>query len=210
MKLFALSGTCSLAPHILLRLVGAPFELVLLNRAAGELKAPGYLAINPRGKVPALEVGGRVIVENVAIQFYLATCFREHNLAPPDLIGRANWLSFLTWCSSSVHPSFRRFMRPELYTPDEEAWPSLREAGRQEFLSALNEMDARLAASAWMLGDAFSTADAYGHVFHLWARRMEFEIDHLNNLKRHGRAMIGLPAVQEAFQDEMLPQSLFD
>ena len=209
MKLYAISGTCSLAPHILLQYSGEPFELCLLDRDAGEQKSPQYKAINPRGKVPALEVDGDVILENVAIQYYLASRFPALNLAPAGLTARTRWLTFLTWCSNSVHPSFRRFRRPELHSPEPSAWPGVSEVGKQEFLAALREIDERLTEREWLFGDAFSTADAYVHVFHLWALMAAFSIDDLSNLQRHGRTLMAMPAVQRAFDREKISRSVF-
>ncbi len=210
MKLYALNGTCSLAPHILLQMCGQPFEVQFLDRSKGEHKAPEYLAINPRGKVPALQDGGAVIVENVAIQYHLASRFASLSLAPAELAARSRWLSYLSWFSSTVHPSFRRFRRPELHSPVESQWPAISEAGKTEFLAALADVDARLSGRSWLLGDSFSTADAYAHVFNLWARQMGFAIDHLQDLRRHGRAMMEMPAVQAAFRREDLPLAVFD
>ncbi len=210
MKLYALSGTCSLAPHILLQMSGLPFEIHLLDRSAAEHKSPEYLAINPWGKAPVLEDEGEIILENVAIQFYIASRVEGLTLAPTDLPARSQWLAYLAWCSSSVHPSFRRFRRPELYSPVASERQGVADSGKQDFITALSEMNRRLGRRRWVLGDAFTTADAYTHVFHLWARQMQFPIDHLQDLRRHGRAMMSKPAVQAAFRDEALPLSLFN
>lgn len=207
--LFALTGSCSLVPHMLLRMTDAPFELRCLNRDTKEQKSPEYLSINPRGKVPALRVDDVTITENVAIQNYIADRFPQLELAPTDAVARSEWLSFLAWCSNTVHPAFRRFMRPDLLTPERQAYPSLKETGTTEFLSCLTEIDQRLSARQWIMGETFSTADAYAHVFHLWARRMEFHVDHLKNLKRHGQAMMLIPAVRAAFAKEEMPLHLF-
>ena len=116
-KLYAISGTCSLAPHILLEMIGEPFEIKLLDRANAEQKSPEYLKINPRGRVPALQADDVVILENVAIQYYLAIRFEDLHLAPNDPMERIRWLTFLAWCSNSVHVSFRRFRRLNSISP---------------------------------------------------------------------------------------------
>jgi glutathione S-transferase len=204
MKLYAISGTCSLAPHIVLEIIGEPFELKLLDRENAEQKSPEYLAINPRGRVPALQVGDDIILENAVIQYYLAMKFEQAKLAPSDPMERIRWLTFLTWCSNSVHISFRRFRRPELYLSDETARKNLSENGKQEFLAALKEIDTRLEGRQWIFGGRLSTADTYIQVFHHWARISEFPIDALSNLRKHGDAMLALPAVRRAFEREGL------
>jgi len=65
MKLYYSPGTCALADHIVLEWIGAPFETVRLS--AEDRRTPAYLAINPAGAVPALDVDGWILTQNVAI-----------------------------------------------------------------------------------------------------------------------------------------------
>jgi glutathione S-transferase len=67
-------GASSMAPHVVLEEIGAPYERQIVNLAQGEHKSSAYLAINPRGKVPTLAADGVVLTENVA---------------SPDLFGQA-------------------------------------------------------------------------------------------------------------------------
>ncbi|WP_428392785.1 glutathione S-transferase family protein [Lichenicoccus sp.] len=210
MLLYSISGTCSLAPHILLEYIGAPFEVKLLNRETGENKENAYLAVNPKGRVPALVVDGTVILENVAIQLYLAERFAERSLAPIDLLQRARWMAALTWMSNSVHLNFRQYRRPEYYTPDENARAAVSARGRQDFIRALEDLDDQLKDGQWLLGDEFSTADAYAHVFHLWGLGAKFPIQHLRNLHEHGQAMMAIPATRRAFEREGVLATIFD
>jgi glutathione S-transferase len=75
--------------------VGQPYEAVILDYA-GEMKTPEYLAINPMGKVPALQHGDRIVTECAAICAYLADAFPEAGLAPPPADRHAyyRWLFF--------------------------------------------------------------------------------------------------------------------
>ena len=62
--------------------LGAPYELHVLNFKLEEQHKPDYLAINPLGKVPAIEHAGAVVTEQVAIYIYLADAFPAAGLAP--------------------------------------------------------------------------------------------------------------------------------
>ena len=62
-KLFYSPGACSLAPHIVLEEIGAPYELVRLALHKGEQRTPEYLKINPKGRVPALVEDGWALTE---------------------------------------------------------------------------------------------------------------------------------------------------
>ena len=203
-ELFAISGTCSIAPHILLRHVGVPFELMLLDRVRRENRSAEYLAINPHGKVPALRVDGQVITENVAIQSYIADSFPDARLAPTEPLTRAQWLSRINWFSNTVHPSFRQTRRPEIFATDAIAYPAIVQKGRADFIACLMEMDSWLADHEWVVADRFTTADAYLHVFHLWALLSDLPIDQLASLRRHGKALAEMPAVRAALANERM------
>ena len=71
-KIFYSPGACSLASHIALAETGAPYEAVRVNFAAGEQRSPQYLAINPKGRVPALVTEKGILTETPAILVYLA------------------------------------------------------------------------------------------------------------------------------------------
>ena len=78
MKLYYFPGACSLADHIVLEWIGAPYETVELDRAA--LKSPEFLALNPNGAVPVLVDGDFVLTQNVAILCYLAERYPDARL----------------------------------------------------------------------------------------------------------------------------------
>ena len=73
----------SAATRTLLEELGAPYELCVLNMKMGEQRQAPYLAINPLGKVPAIQHRGALVTEQVAIYLYLADLFPEKGLAPP-------------------------------------------------------------------------------------------------------------------------------
>ena len=84
LTLYFSPGACSTASHIGIEETGAAYiekPILLMNQ---EQKTESYLKINPRGKVPALQVGDRVITENTAILTYLARQFPKAQLLPTD------------------------------------------------------------------------------------------------------------------------------
>ena len=70
-------NTRSSSTLLLLEELGAPYELKLLNLKAGEQRQQPYLAINPMGKVPAIEHNGAIVTEQVAIAIYLSDLFPD-------------------------------------------------------------------------------------------------------------------------------------
>lgn len=97
-------GACSLASHIGLEETGAPYELKPILLAKGQQRTEDYLKINPRGKVPALKVDGKILVENTAILTYLARKFPDKKLLPADPAEEARCIATMCWFSSIVHP----------------------------------------------------------------------------------------------------------
>jgi len=107
LKLYYSPGACSLASHIALIETGAPFELSRVPVADKSNKRPEYLAVNPRGYIPALEADAWTMTENAAIMIYLARRYPEARLLPDDdneVLARA--LEWLVWQSSTAHPAF--------------------------------------------------------------------------------------------------------
>ena len=76
-------GNASLAPHIVLEELGAPYELALVDRAAGAHKSPAYLKLNPNGLIPVWVDGDLVLYETAAICLHLADTHPAAGLAPP-------------------------------------------------------------------------------------------------------------------------------
>ena len=126
MTLFYAPGACSLASHIVLEETGEAYEAVRLDLAAGEQTRPEFLAINPRGKVPALATEQGVLTESPAILAYLADRRPELELLPRDPFQRAQAASTMAWLSSTVHPCFGRIWRGAAITDDKDAWSGLR------------------------------------------------------------------------------------
>jgi len=83
-KLFFAPNTCALASHILLEEVGAPYEAVRVDFQTGGQRAPAYLAINPKGRVPSLVTDRGILTETPAILLYVAQSFPQAQLAPLD------------------------------------------------------------------------------------------------------------------------------
>src|ERR1700729_393476 len=109
LTLYFSPGASSMAPHIALHEVGAPFEGKPLSLGKKETHTPEFLAINPDGKVPTLLIDGRVLTEVAGILFYLARRHPEAGLLPAgDLEAEAQVVSWMSYIASSVHPSRRQ------------------------------------------------------------------------------------------------------
>lgn len=180
-KLYHSPGACSLAAHVVLEELGVPFETVRIVVADGANRAPEYLAINPRGRVPALEVqdasGTWVLTEVVAILVFLARQYPEARLLDEDPRRFARLLEWLTWLASTVHQTgVRAILRPERFTDEEGGRASVVARGRGVVGAALEDIENRLPASGYALGAEFTVLDAYLLVFYRWGNRTGFDV----------------------------------
>lgn len=175
-KLFHSPGACSLAPHIVLEELGVPYEPVRVVIAEGANSKPEYLAVNPRGRVPALwigdESGDRVLTEAMAIMVYLARRHPEPSLLPTDLEGFARALEWMGWLGTVMHQTgVRTVFRPERFTTDATAAPGIAAKGREFIRTGYADIEQRLAGRHSALDGGFSAVDAYLLVFYRWGNR---------------------------------------
>lgn len=184
LTLYFCPGTSSMAPHIALHEVGAPFETKVISLRGKTNRAPEYLAINPEGKVPTLLVDGRPLTEVAGILFYLARRFPEAGLLPRDDIeAEAQAVSWMSFIAASVHPARRQ--------------------GLEHARAVYDLVDKRLGSRKWALGDRYSIADI--HLFRLFWRfrnSLNPEPGEFPNLVAHYDRMMARPAVKKTIEVE--------
>jgi glutathione S-transferase len=202
LTLYYAPGSSSMASHIVLEEAGAEYDVKFVDEDAGEQHSEAYLRINPRGKVPALRLADNtVLVENVAIQIYVAHTHPDAKLLPGDPAGEARALSLMSFFASAVHPAFAHVWRPGRYTDEPSAEPGIRAKGRETFFGLCREIDALLAGREWFLGP-FSTVDCYGFVFYGWGTRVDLPMHELRNYTAHKDRMLARPAVRRVLERE--------
>ncbi len=195
-------GACSLAPHIVLEWIGAPYKEVKIAIGSDELKA-----LNPTGAVPVLqEDDGWVLTQASAILGYLAAKHPEAGLGgQPDLRAQADlhrWSAFFT---SDVHANFWPMFMPFRYTTDEseEAKKKVVDAATivQEKQFAL--LDEHLAGREWILDGGRSIIDAYAFPMIRWgAKLLPGGLGKYPNIKALHDRMAADPAVQAVVERE--------
>lgn len=200
--LYYATGACSLAPHIVLEWIGAPYEAVKVQFGSKEL-----LAVNPAGAVPTLrEDDGWLLTQAGAILDYLANKHPEAALGGGDTL-RAKaeahrWSAFLT---SDLHPAFWPIFMPDRYTTDQgdAARKAVVEAGRKLVAKQLALLDSRLEGRDWILDGGRSVVDAYAFPMIRWATKLlpGGVADYPNVLALHDRIAAD-PAVQRVLARE--------
>ena len=202
LTLYFCPGACSTASHIGLEEAGAQYVEKPVMLPKGEQKTEAYLKVNPRGKVPALDVDGKILTENTAILTWVAQKYADKKLMPSDPFEMARAISTMAWFSNIVHPSYTHYMRPERFAPDAAAQPSVKEAGKSAFWTNLQEIDGLLAGKTWMMGNDFSVVDGYALVFYGWGIRAELPVKELKNYTAFIERMLKRPAVKKVLTSE--------
>lgn len=202
LTLYYSPGVCSMASHIGLEEIGEPYEKRPTLLPKGDHKSEAYLKVNPRGKVPALEVDGTVITENTAILTFLARRFPQKKLIPADPVEEARCIATMAWFSNTVHPCYTHYVRPERYAEGEEAQASVKETGRKSFYTQCTEIDSMLEGREWIMGNAFSVADGYALVFYGWGVRANLPMQDLANYTAWKDRMLKRPAVRRVLERE--------
>ncbi len=202
MTLFFSPGACSLASHIGLEETGAPYELKPILLTKGQQRTADYLKINPRGKVPALSVDGKILVENTGILTYLARRFPDKKLLPADPAEEGRCVGTMCWFSSVVHPSYQRFHRPERFADSEVAHAAVKENGKKSFWANLQEIDSMIQANGWVMGKDFTVVDGYALVFYGWASRSGMPVTELKSYTAWRERMMQRPTVKKSVESE--------
>jgi glutathione S-transferase len=198
---------CSLAPHIALEETGQPFEVRLTALATGAQREPEYLAVNPKGRVPALVEGDFVITECPAVLLYIARRYPDAALWPSDLQEEARCAEWLGWCASGLHEAFGHMRRPERFADSVSGRNEVSEKGRASTRQVWEQVERKLASSSspWAAGQYYSVADPYLLVFWVWGRANRLRYDMAKDFPawtRHAREMGKRPAVKRAFSRE--------
>lgn len=175
--LYYSSGSCSLAPHIILNEIGEPFELREFSTAKGANFSEEYIAINPKARIPVLAIDDYIVTENPAILTVLGKHFPDAALYPnnnPQLEARC--LELLAWSSNTVHVAFAQIFRPERYVLNDDDFALVKASGKVNYAQCLSEIEAILKKQKYALGDNFSVVDPFWLVFYRWGLVAEFDM----------------------------------
>jgi glutathione S-transferase len=196
-------GACSLAPHIILEEIGAPFTAHRISLPDGEHRKPDYLALNPHGRVPALTDGDFVLTEGPAILSWLGHRFPEAgllDLADLGKLGRTHEL--LNFFSSSVHTAFAQVFRAARFADGDSCRAEVEAVGRRTVADYCAELETLVADGNWVVGGTYSIADPYLLVFYRWASRLGLDMSAWPGWTAHKDAMLARPAVRRALATE--------
>ncbi|TAL04405.1 MAG: glutathione S-transferase [Rhodospirillaceae bacterium] len=204
LKLYYNPGSCSLASHAALEEAGLDYEVELVDLTKDAQYSVEYRDKNPWARVPALQIDGQILTENVAILSYIADCASQTDLLPLQGLEKARAFEWLALLSSSVHVAFRPIFRPNRLAQTEQGQVDVAATGLAALQRALALLDRKLGDGPYALGNQFSLCDLYLFVFALWSRRpvLEGKLGALPHLDAFGERMVKRPSVGAAMAQE--------
>ena len=203
-KLFYAVNTCSLASHIALEEAGAAYTVVKMSFASNEQRSPQYLAVNPKGRVPAMVTDRGILTETPAMLAYIAQSFPQARLAPlDDPFAFAELQAFNSYLCSTVHVAHAHRMRGQRWADDPAAIAAMQRKVPQSVGACFELIERDMLKGPWVMGDAYTICDPYLFTLSGWLEGDGVDLTKLQRVMDHHRRMSERPAVQRAVAAEL-------
>ena len=203
-KLFYASDTCSLASHIALEDAGADYSTARISFANDEQRKPEYLAINPKGRAPALVTDKGVLTETPAILAFIAQSFPQARLAPlDDPFGFAEVQAFNSYLCSTLHVAHAHRMRGNRWADDPAAIAAMQRKVPESVASCYQLIEEKMLRGPWVMGETYTICDPYLFTMAQWLEQDGVDPSRFPKVIDHRRRMSERPAVQKAIAEEL-------
>lgn len=196
LKLYYAPGTCSLASHIALEETGAAYEAQRIDFSKAEQTKPEYLAVNPKGRVPALVTDRGTLTETPAILTYIAQSFPEAGLAPlDDPFEFARLQSFLSYLCSTVHVAHAHARRGARWADDSAAQEAMKAKVPQNMADCFSLIESLMFTGPFVMGETYTIADPYLFTIAGWLEGDGVDPSQFPRVLDHRNQMAERPAV---------------
>ena len=190
--------TCALATHIVLEYVGADYEAIKLDFCENQQRSKEYLAVNPKGRVPALVTDRGVITETPALLLYLAQTYPQAKVAPlDDPFALAEMQAANSWFCSTVHVAHAHGPRGSRWSDDPAALQSMKAKVSTNMSDCFDLIEKELLRGPWLMGANFTVADPYLFTMSSWLATDGVEMAKFPRVAEHYKRMLEMPAVRK-------------
>ncbi|OAF01720.1 glutathione S-transferase [Bradyrhizobium centrolobii] len=197
-KLYTAPGTCALATHITLEEAGADYTAERLNFKANQQNSPDYLAINPKGRVPALVTDRGVLTETPAMLAYIAQTLPKAKLAPlDDPFAFAQVQSFNSYLCSTVHVAHAHKMRGARWATEESSFADMKQMIPKTMGACFALIEQKMLKGPWVMGEQYTVCDPYLYTVSLWLEGDSVDINATPKVADHFKRMSERPAVRK-------------
>jgi GST-like protein len=186
----------------------APCEFRTVSLKENAQRAPEFLAINPSGKMPALQLPeGGIVTESLAILVTVAERFPDSKLLPPPAsFARAQALRWLAFMATELYPMVEIVDYPERFAPKGAESDALRERAREKLRERILIVE-NAVAGPWLLAEGFSVADIYAAMFSRWDIGAEFRDAKLPKTAALANAVAARPRIAPIWQRHFPPRT---
>ena len=197
LRLYYATGTCALATHIALEETGAPYEAVRVDFGAQAQRGPEYLAINPKGRVPALVTDRGTLTESPAILAFIAQAFPNAKLVPQDSFAFAQVQSINNYLCSTVHVAHAHKMRGARWATEETSFADFKRKVPETMTACFTLIERDMLKGPWVMGEQYTICDPYLYTIAGWLEGDGVDLAPLPKVAAHRKRMSERPAVQK-------------
>jgi len=177
--------------------LGLDYEHVPVHFGDGSAKTAEYLAVNPNGRIPAIDDDGLKLWESMAINLYLA---KKHDkgLWPKTIEDEAQALQWSFWAITEVEKPALAALLHRMFLPEDMRDPRLADEGEQQLQQPLKVLDQALAKTGYLAGASFTVADLNVASILSWARLARVDLSAFPHVKQWLAAALQRPAAEKA------------
>jgi glutathione S-transferase len=202
-KLFYAPNTCALASHIALEEARAAYTAMRVDFSRNEQRQPQYLAVNPKGRVPALVTDEGILTETPAILAFIAQSFPASGLAPlDDPFAFAQVQAFNSYLCSTVHVAHAHRMRGNRWADDLAAIAEMKRKVPESVGGAYDLIEHGMLKGPWVMGETYSICDPYLFTISEWLEGDGVDLSRLPKVIAHRNRMSERTAVRKAIAEE--------
>ncbi len=204
MILYYTPHTCALASHIALEQAGADYQIKRIDFSKNGQRAPEYLRVNPKGRVPALVTPRGILTETPAILTFISQSFPAARLAPlDDTFALAQVQSFNSYLCSTVHVAHAHRMRGYRWSDDPAAIEAMKKKVPQSVGECFELIENEMLQGPWVMGATYTVCDMYLFTLAQWLEADGVDLRRLPKVADHRRRMSENPVVARVIASEL-------
>jgi len=202
LKFYYAPGTCALASHIALEEAGADYKAERIDFKNNQQNSPGYLAINPKGRVPSLATDQGILTETPAILAFIAQSHPHAKLAPLDTFAFAQVQAFNSYLCSTVHIAHAHKLRGYRWASEESSFADMKRKVSENVGACFALIERDMIKGPWVMGEQYTICDPYFFTLGLWIESDGVELKTVPKVMAHRQRMSERPAVLRALAQE--------
>ena len=204
LKLYYSPGSCALASHIALEEAGAAYTTERIDFKSNQQNSPEYLAVNPKGRVPALVTDRGILTETPAALAFIAQSFPQAKLAPlDDPFAFAQAQAFNSYLCSTVHVAHAHRGRGYRWASEEASFADMKRKVPDSVGASFALIERDMLRGPWVMGETYTICDPYLFTVAQWLEGDGVDLSTLPRVMDHRRRVSERAAVRKVIAEEL-------